>query len=131
MATYIPVRWRRLFSMAETAQEVGIQAISVENKDDIRSVYTNHGRISMTQWDARFMFAEIIVAETFVDGKATPTVHLESRANIVMTPAHAKAFYKALGVNLRLMRKQTVRSRSSIHLRLNKWQFLQAVRVWV
>jgi len=68
----------------------------VENRDDVRSVYTNHARVLMTQWDMRFTFAEIIAGEIFVDGKPQPQLRVELRSEVVMTPAHAKAFAKAL-----------------------------------
>lgn len=75
---------------------MGLFDIPLEGGTDVPSVYTNHGRIQMTQWDARLLFSEIIIASGAVNAPNTnPDIRNVARANIVMSPAHAKAFLKA------------------------------------
>jgi hypothetical protein len=72
------------------AQLIELKDIPVVNPDNVHSVYTNSISVMNGQFDIRFLFSEIVS-----EGVGKP-VESVLRANITMTPAHAKAFVLAL-----------------------------------
>lgn len=82
---------------------VDLREVAVENLDNIRSRYSNQAAVTMTMWDFRLIFSEIIV-----EGPpgAIPQVRCEVRGSIVMSPAHAKVLAKVLDDNIKLYEKE-------------------------
>jgi hypothetical protein len=78
--------------------QVNVGELPVSNPDNVRSVYANNVGLTVTPWDLRLLFSEIVVNE---QGK--PSVQL--RANVVLTPAHAKALSDALVRNVKEFEK--------------------------
>jgi hypothetical protein len=70
-----------------------------KNSNNVRSEYTNAGNVVPTTWDFRFLFSEIIV-------EPPDQITAELRANVVMTPAHAKTFLYLLGAQMQEYEKQ-------------------------
>lgn len=72
-------------------QQVSVKLSDIprQNTLGVQSVYTNAANVFFTQWDARFIFNEIVMD---ADGKAV----VEARASVVMSPAHAEAFMRVL-----------------------------------
>jgi hypothetical protein len=78
------------------------------NPNNVGSVYANIAAVAMTTWDVRILLSEIT---QIVIGEP-PSVIL--RANIVMTPSHAKAFAKLLEDNIAAYEKQFGKITSSV-----------------
>jgi hypothetical protein len=70
-------------------REVAIAKLPLENPDNVKPVYCNSAQVAMTNWDIRLLFSELIVL---------PPDNLSNnlRANVVMTPSHAKALAKLM-----------------------------------
>lgn len=62
-------------------------------------IYTNNVQVSASNWDVTFYFGEI-VAEP---GAAPTAITVESRAVVIMSHQHARAFAEALTTTLRQM----------------------------
>lgn len=71
-------------------QNVEVKDIPSVNPNNVQSVYTNSVAIMNGQFDIRMLFNEIVL-----EGLGKP-VQAVLRANVTMTPAHAKAFVEAL-----------------------------------
>jgi hypothetical protein len=69
-------------------QVVNVASLPIQNPNGVASVYANNAGLSMTPWDMRFIFTEIII-----EG---PQPRSELRASVVMTPSHAKALAGSL-----------------------------------
>lgn len=74
--------------MADDKKTVRVEDLKVVDVDGVRPRYCNFAGVNMTNWDIRMLFSEIVV---YGD-----RAQVEPRANIVMTPAHAKAFLGVL-----------------------------------
>lgn len=72
------------------AQLIELKDIPVVNPNNVQSVYTNSVSVMNGQFDIRILFNEIVS-----EGAGKP-VESVLRANVTMTPAHAKAFVIAL-----------------------------------
>jgi hypothetical protein len=84
-------------AIPKDAQEINVADLETTNPDNVRPVYSNHAGVQVSTWDVRLMFAEI-----------TPIVggtEIQQRANIVMTPAHAKAFAFILAQHIAIYEK--------------------------
>ena|SRR5450759_979927 len=94
--------------MAETKTEqtLDLKSAPVFNPLEIAPVYANIASFFIGQFDIRFVFNEIVTDSI----SGVPRVEL--RANVVTTPAHAKAFLEAL--------KTTVEQFEKIHGEI-KW----------
>lgn len=53
--------------------------------ENVVSAYCNNANLAITNWDIRLLFSEIVAT-------GEGSIHPILRANVVMTPAHAKAF---------------------------------------
>jgi uncharacterized protein DUF3467 len=75
-------------------QNINVSELETTNPDNVRPVYSNHAGVQVSTWDIRIMFAEI-----------TPVVggnEIQQRANVVMTPAHAKALAYLLAQHIEI-----------------------------
>jgi hypothetical protein len=70
--------------------EIPLQDIPVVNPNNIQSVYTNNVIVMNAPFDIRLVFNEMVS-----EGLGKP-VQAVLRANVCMTPAHAKALADAL-----------------------------------
>jgi len=84
----------RLALPSDFTQLIELKDIPVVNPNNVQSVYTNSISVMNGQFDIRMLFNEIVSEGT---GKPVESV---LRANVTMTPAHAKAFVIALGTAL-------------------------------
>ena len=86
----------RLWSMPDDkdTRSASLLEIPVEGATEVPSVYSDQARIQATTWDfVGCSFLETIVAaERPGTPTALPSIRQVMRANVVMTPAHAKAF---------------------------------------
>lgn len=71
---------------------VSLADLKPANPNNIRPVYSNAAGVRMTTWDIHMLFSEVILT--------TDSMELEVRANVVMSPAHAKAFAAVLNRNI-------------------------------
>jgi hypothetical protein len=76
-----------------------LSKITPKNSDNVHSVYANSVQIIPTNWDFRFLLSEITV-------EPPDSLSVELRANIVMTPAHAKSLLYLLGAHMQEYEKQ-------------------------
>jgi uncharacterized protein involved in high-affinity Fe2+ transport len=72
------------------AQTIELKEIPIVNPNNVQSVYTNAVTVMNGQFDIRLLFNEIVM-----EGIGKPVESI-LRANVTMTPAHAKAFVEAL-----------------------------------
>jgi len=84
----------RLAQPSDSAQLIALKDIPVVNPNNVQSVYSNSISVMNGQFDIRILFNEIVSEGT---GKPVESI---LRANVTMTPAHAKAFVSALGTAL-------------------------------
>ncbi|MGA2350492.1 MAG: DUF3467 domain-containing protein [Terracidiphilus sp.] len=72
------------------SQLIDLKETPAVNPNNVQSVYTNTVTVMNGQFDIRLLFNEIVS-----EGMGRP-VESVLRANVTMTPAHAKAFVEAL-----------------------------------
>jgi len=65
------------------------------------AAYCNFAQVQTTAWDFRFLLSEVVTVRF-----PKPAMRHALRANVVMTPAHAKAFCAALVNQLREYERQ-------------------------
>jgi hypothetical protein len=76
-----------------------LSSLPISNRDSVRSVYANNVTMAFGPWDIRFAFSEISQ-----DSKGE-LAH-ELKANLVMSPAHAKALVGTLSTALKKYEEQ-------------------------
>lgn len=85
--------------MKANAANFNVQESPVENPLGVESMYVNHANVLTTQWDFRIIMSEVVPMRP-------KDVHVQLRANVVMTPPHAKAFLNVLKANIEIWEKQ-------------------------
>jgi hypothetical protein len=71
-------------------QVIDINALQLQNPDNVRPVYSNNATLAIGPWDIRIIFSEVVASNL------TGQVSNELRAHITMNPGHAKALISAL-----------------------------------
>lgn len=67
-----------------------------KRSENFKTFYVNNTRFGYTKWDIQMLCSQVSVT---LDVKGSP---VEEVALITMSPAHAKAVYKALGENIKI-----------------------------
>jgi hypothetical protein len=72
------------------AKQIDVNALPLRNSGAVPAVYCNNAETLIGPWDIRLVFSEVLGCGANAD------VEKELRANVVMSPAHARALAKAL-----------------------------------
>jgi hypothetical protein len=90
MAKLVRVKKNSIPVLSQGNFQIQMQDIPASNPNNVQSVYSNTIAIMNGQFDIRLLFSEVVS-----EGMGKPVQSL-LRANVTLTPAHAKALSDAL-----------------------------------